>query len=72
MQNIMESVIKWQTGVPKEGGNYLITTSNNNVLVATYSYEYRDGDWYWLDEYGSLIEDVLAWCHLSEIEPYKE
>ena len=68
----MESVIKWQTGVPKEGGNYLITTSDNNVLVATYIYDYRDRCWYWLDSGYPLTKSVLAWYPINEIKPYKE
>ena len=63
----MESVIKWQTGEPKEGGSYLITTLNGKVC-----YDYWrvfPNSSYW--EYRSKF-DVKAWCKLSDIEPYKE
>lgn len=55
----MESVIKWQTGVSKEKGVYLVTTTDNRVTMC-FSYN----EWY--------LEDVIAWCPLSDIEPYKE
>ena len=29
----MESIIKWQTGTPKETGKYLITTKHHEVVV---------------------------------------
>lgn len=64
----MESIIKWQTGEPKERGYYLVTLTNNKVE---------------LDEYCGIIEDelgwfeheedeIIAWCKLSDIKPYKE
>lgn len=66
------SIIEWKTGAPKEG-TYLITTSENNVLVSSYTYDFRGDCWYWLDDFGyPLSEHVLAWCPLNEIEPYKE
>ena len=52
----MESKIKWQTGVPEKSGNYLITTSYNEVLVSSYKYDYRDDCWYWFDSYGYLLK----------------
>ena len=57
----MESVIKWQTGVPKENGMYLVTTVDNRVTICFFT---AYNEWY--------LEDVIAWCPLSEIEPYKE
>lgn len=57
----MESVIKWQTGVPKENGMYLVTTVDNRVTICFFT---AYNAWY--------LEDVIAWCPLSDIEPYKE
>lgn len=59
----MESVIKWQTGEPKKVGEYIITNSFGIV-----DYNNWTGTMYgWLDEI-----EVVAWCPLNEIEPYKE
>lgn len=64
----MESVIKWQTGVPKEEGKYLVTTKDGKIQSGVYIATLRYGH-HWV-----LIgdENVIAWCPLSEIEPYKE
>lgn len=66
------SIIEWQTGIPTEEGRYIITTSQNEVTTAYYSYEYRDDCYYWFDNSYHVINDVIAQCPLSEIEPYKE
>jgi hypothetical protein len=59
----MESVIKWQTGEPKEVGRYLVSTKNG-ICCGFY---HTDGRW------GALLNgNVIAWCPLSDIEPYKE
>ena len=65
----MKSVIKWQTGEPKEGGEYLITTYNGKVRVDEFYHYSVSGK-----EYGTFIKytNPIAWCKLSDIEPYKE
>ena len=62
----MESVIKWQTGMPKEEGEYLVTlqTPNGNEVACIIFEEYG---WF-----GNGNCKVTAWYPLSEIEPYKE
>jgi hypothetical protein len=61
-------IIQWQTGTPKEIGKYLITTNNNEVEVDM---------WFGVpDEYGDhwerhYDEDVIAWCLLDDIIPFK-
>ena len=62
----MESIIKWQTGEPKENGDYLVTVQDS-VL------KYRRNNGFWM-YCGLIIRDkvVSAWCKLSDIEPYKE
>lgn len=61
-------IIQWQTGTPKEMGKYLITTNNHEVEVDM---------WFGVpDEYGDhwerhYDEDVIAWCLLDDIIPFK-
>ena len=62
----MESVIKWQTGEPKETGEYLVTTLDGLVDYDVL-YKHSDGYLYW-----GFYDNVDAWCKLSDIEPYKE
>ena len=61
----MESVIKWQTGEPKENGEYLVTTLDGIV----------DYDVVYINSKGKMsfgnFDNVLAWCKLSDIEHYK-
>lgn len=63
----MESVIKWHTGEPKEGGYYLITTDSGRVITDLWRIFPNRSNW----EYRNKL-DVIAWCPLNEIEPYKE
>lgn len=81
----MESVIKWQTGKPKEDGYYILSVSTIKTIQKT---KKKHGKVYvryidiphttiMVDEYHSKygwlnVTDVIAWCPLSEIEPYKE
>ena len=60
----MESVIKWQTGKPNNYGRYIITTKWKEVTVDWYN---KDLGWY---KY--FDKDIVAWCHLNDVEPYKE
>lgn len=64
----MESKIKWQTGKPKEDGKHLVSTKDGNVLMDVYIESLKYGN-HWV-----LVGDdnVIAWCPLSDIEPYKE
>lgn len=59
----MESVIKWQTGEPKENGTYLVSTLDGFIEVSNW------GTCAWDTQ---LSDSVIAWCKLSDIEPYKE
>jgi len=63
----MESTIKWQKGEPEEDGTYLITVKGKKIVyVATDFWDNRE-EW---DTF--VTESVVAWCKLSDIEPYKE
>lgn len=62
----MESVIKWQTGEPKEAGEYLVTTLDG-LIDYDFFCKLSDGDLFWVS-----LNNVSAWCKLSDIEPYKE
>lgn len=67
----MESVIKWQIGIPQYTGKYLITDKYGHTDV-DYWYNTDDahkGEAGWYQHYE---EDVIAWCELCEIESYKE
>ena len=61
----MESLIKWQTGEPKEEGRYLVTTIDGHIATAVMIKDDLH-DKYFFNQY------VKAWCKLSDIEPYKE
>ena len=60
-----QSIINWQTGTPKEEGQYLVTLENGEVRDMYYSTTLK----IWILE---RLYEVIAWCKLSEIEPYKE
>lgn len=61
------SVIKWQTGDPKESDIYLVTTSSNIVRTSYWN----NGCWLINDLPFSTLK-IKAWCKLSDIKPYKE
>jgi hypothetical protein len=61
----MESVIKWQTGEPKEDGTYIITTDEGKIAIASFFVGYSPDI-----EFFKIC--VTAWCKLSDIKPYKE
>lgn len=59
----MKSVIKWQTGTPIiAGAEYIITDKHSHIGT-----DFWTGKcWLCHNE-----EDVLAWCLLVDINPYK-
>ena len=63
------SIVHWQTGEPKEEGEYLITTYNGKVRTDEFYHYSVSGK-----EYGTFIKyaNPIAWCKLSDINPYKE
>lgn len=61
----MKSVIKWQAGEPKEKGMYLVTTKDGLIRTSQFMIEYGIKTW-------AFGLKVIAWCKLSDIEPYKE
>ena len=60
--------IKWQTGEPTEDGEYLVTTYNGKIKVDEFYHYLVAGK-----EYGTFTKytNPIAWCKLSDIEPYK-
>ena len=69
-----QSIINWQTGEPKKEGTYLIQTKDG--LCTEYLIEWNNiangrlvKEYCWR-QHNSC--DVLAWCKLTDIEPYKE
>ena len=71
----MESIIKWQTGEPTEEGYYLVVIHGPCVeLDKLYSYDRIENEhtskvFTWTKHFS---REILAWCKLSDIEPYKE
>lgn len=61
------SKIKWQTGEPKEGGYYLITTDSGRITTDLWRIFPNRSNWEYRNKF-----DVKAWCKLSDIKPYKE
>lgn len=60
----MESVIKWRTGEP---------APHRLLYVVTDIFGYVDIDIWDGEDWMSYNKDeVIAWCPLNEIEPYKE
>ena len=62
----MESKIKWQTGEPKEEGDYLVSLKNGRVASDGFGLFGRK-KWFCFNS-----DFILAWCRLSDIEPYKD
>ena len=61
------SIVHWQTGEPKESGSYLASIKGiESHFVTCLIYNRFTGWCYWKKE------KVVAWCKLSDIEPYKE
>lgn len=61
----MESVIKWQIGVPTKKGRYILSIKGGKIDTDNWSIHTKN--WY---HYNNNY--VIAWCPLSEIKPYKE
>ena len=63
-----KSIIKWQTGTPKYAGQYLITTKHHNVEVDRWTSKPDEYGDHW---YKHCDIDVIAWCEIVSIEPFK-
>ena len=62
------STIHWQTGTPKYPGNYLVTTKHHEVEVDMWRSNLDKYGDHWTKNYDI---DVIAWCTLEDIEPFK-
>ena len=64
----MENTINWQTGTPKHPGDYLVTTKHHNVEKDIWrnNADIYKNHWVYHND-----EDVIAWCALENIEPFK-
>ena len=67
-----QSIINWQTGEPKESCSALISVRNRKgeVFTATDSWNIYYKEWSIYN--WKRVFMVIAWCKLSDIEPYKE
>lgn len=61
----MESVIKWRTGEPKDLCEYIVMLEDGEIRLDSW----MSGGFGWCF---NSIEEVIAWCPLNEIKPYKE
>lgn len=59
------SAIKWQTGEPKEQDLYIATTNEGEVVIVGCCPELEQ-------DVAFFKNNIIAWCKLSDIEPYKE
>ena len=62
------STMQWQTGTPKHTGRYLVTTKHHWVetdIWRNYADLYKN-HWYEHND-----EDVIAWCLIEDIKPFK-
>lgn len=69
------SIIHWETGEPKEEGEYLVVVFGTKIEV-DYLYAWddiKDGRitkrFSWKENW---LRNITAWCKLSDIKPYKE
>lgn len=64
------SVIVWHTGVPDKVGDYIVTgkTDEGDVFVMEDSFM-SNGVWWGCRSHSC---EVIAWCPISNIKPYKE
>lgn len=62
------STIVWQTGTPKHTGRYLITTKHHEVEVDMWLQKADEYGDHWQRHYDV---DVIAWCEILSIEPFK-
>ena len=68
-----KSIIQWQTGEPTKEGLYLVQFNRHHYkhkkdtasLFDTDTWQYNFWEYY--DK-----EEIVAWCPLDSIEPYKE
>lgn len=60
----MTSKINWQTGMPIKKGRYILSIKGGKIDMDNWSIYTKK--WY---NYNNTY--VLAWCRLSNIEPYK-
>lgn len=68
----MESVIKWQTGVPTDNGEFIITYKYFKCFTKHITTAIRAGNTWYDTNFDKLRVDIIAWYPLNEIEPYKE
>ena len=70
-----ESTIQWQHGEPKEEGNYLVSLLDGRIEVDKWLIPLIPESM-WDEEdvpvWEKNDEEVVAWCKLSDIKPYKE
>ena len=66
------SMVKWNTGIPKSDGFYLVTYQSSYNFTPVVTALFRNGHlWLNRDNITILDNNVIAWCKLNEIKPYR-
>lgn len=60
----MESVIKWETGNPKEEGEYLVQLKYGHIRIINWE---KFNDYY---NWTAFSREIIAWFRLRDIKPY--
>lgn len=69
------SIIHWETGEPKEEGEYLVVVYGRKIEVDYWFAwdDIKDGRitkcFSWKENW---YRKIIAWCKISDIKPYKE
>ena len=70
----MDSIVKWQEGIPKTNGTYLVTY---NICTGGTTYcaclEWCGNHWYYTATTTSASDiNILAWCKITNIKPFSK
>ena len=60
-----QSIIYWEKGKPTRAGRYLVQTVNDGLQISFWSTFIKTWSLY-------SESEIIAWCHIDDIELYKE
>lgn len=61
----MDSVIKWETGIPTHGGRYLVVVGDGVVTYDQWSFDSFQGKMEWVIYRNN---EVKYWCRIESIK----